>query len=73
MRAFNGFHNFLMTLPAGLFGYFTATRRDVNVVFKPTGCEVIRMPETVARFGCVLADESWWRVAIIADGYRSMA
>ena len=69
VRAFNGLYYFLVTLPAGLFGYRTTTRRDVNVVFKPAGREVVGMPETVFRFGCVLAHEPRRRMAIVADGH----
>ena len=47
-----------MTLAAGLFSYCTTTRGNVNVVFKPTGGEVVGMPETVARFRRVLANQS---------------
>jgi hypothetical protein len=56
MRAFDGLDDFLVTFPAGLFSYFKAAWRDVNVVFKPAGREVIGMPETITRFRCVLAN-----------------
>src|SRR5687767_7099691 len=73
MRAFNRLHNFLMTFAAGLFSYFPPSLRDVNVVFKPARREVVGMPETVACFGCVLANESGRRVAIVAHGDCTMA
>src|SRR6185503_12408880 len=64
--------NVLVTFPAGLFCYLTTARRDVNVVFIPAGREVIRMPETISRLGRILADESGWRVAIIANRHCTM-
>ena len=73
VRAFDSLHNFLVTFPAGLFSYCTTTRRDVNVVFKPAGCEVVGMPETVLRFSVILGDEAGRRMAIIAHGNCSMA
>ena len=73
VRAFNGLYYFLVTLPAGLFGYRTTTRRDVNVVFKPTGREIVRVPETITRFGHVFGRQARWRVAIVAYGNRAMA
>ena len=62
-----------MTLPAGLFSYRTTARRDVNVVFEPSGREVVRMPETVLRFGCIFADETGWCVTIVANSHSTMA
>lgn len=61
-----------MTFPAGLFGHLKAVFGNAYVVFKPTRGEVVRMPESVARLGHVLADELRRRVAIVADGYVAM-
>ena len=73
VRAFDRVDDFLMTLATGLFSNFAAHGCDVYVVFKPAGGEVVGMPETVARFGCVLRDQSGRRVAIVADGDGAMA
>ena len=73
VRAFNRLHDFLVTLAAGLFSYFTPSRRDVNVVFKPARREVVGMPETVARFSGVLRNQSGRCMAIIAYGNCAMA
>ena len=62
-----------MTLPASLFSYRATARRDVNVVFVPAGREVVRMPETILRLGCIFADESRRCVTIVANRYRTMA
>lgn len=73
MRAFDSLHDILMTLPASLFSYRATTRRDVNVVFVPAGREVVRMPETILRLGCIFADETGRRVTIVANRHRTMA
>ena len=62
-----------MTLAAGLFSYRTTARRDVNVVFEPAGREVVRMPETILRLGCIFADKAGWRMTIVANRHRTMA
>ena len=62
-----------MTLSASLFSYLTASWCNVDVVLEPTRGEVIGMPETVPCLCRVFADESRRRVAIVADGYSSMA
>ncbi len=72
MRAFNSLHDGLVTLPASLFSYVSAARRDVYVVFKPAGREVVGVPKSVVRFGCVLGNKSGRCVAIIANRYGSM-
>ena len=61
-----------MTFPAGFFGDLKAVFGNAYVVFEPTGGEVVRMPESVARLGHVLADELRRRVAIVADGCVAM-
>ena len=61
-----------MTLSASFFSYLSASWCDLDVVFEPTGGEVIGMPEAIARLCRVFANESRRRVAIIADGYSSM-
>jgi len=71
--AFDRLHDVVMTFPAGLFRYFTASRRDVNVVFKPAGREVIGVPETVSRLGGVFGNETGRRVAIVTNRHRTMA
>src|SRR5687767_1984900 len=70
---FNGLHDLLVALTAGLFSHFTAAWRDVNVVFKPTCREIVGVPETVACFGGVLGYQSRRRVTVIADGHSPMA
>src|SRR5687767_13573802 len=72
VRAFNSVHDFLMTFPAGFFGDLKAVLGNAYVVFEPTGGEVVRMPESVARLGHVLADELRRRVAVVADGCVAM-
>ena len=62
-----------MTLSASLFSYLATSWCDVNVVLEPTRGEVVGMPEAVPRLGRVFADEPRRRVAIVADGYSSMA
>jgi hypothetical protein len=66
--AFDSLHDFLMTLPAGLFSHFTTAGGDVDVVLEPTRREIVGVPETVACFGGVLCDETWRSVAVVADG-----
>ena len=61
-----------MTFPAGFFGDLKAVFGNAYVVFEPTGGEVVRMPESVARLGHVLADELRRRVAVVADGCVAM-
>ena len=73
VRAFDRNDDVLMTLPASLFRYVETALRDVNVVFEPTSCEVVGMPESVACFRHVLRNESRWRVAIVAHSDRAMA
>ena len=73
VRAFDRLHDFLVTLAAGLFRYFSDSLRDVNVVFKPAGREIVGMPEPVARFSGVLRNQPGRRVAIIANRDRAMA
>lgn len=72
VRSFNRLHDIVMTLATRFFRHRTTARRDVNVVFEPTGGEVLGMPETVFRFGGVFADESRRRVTIVADRNRTM-
>jgi len=72
VRALDSLHDFLMTFPAGFFSYFTASRRDVNVVFKPAGREIVGVPETIACFSGVLTNESGRRMAIVAHSNCSM-
>ena len=62
-----------MTVSASFFSYLTASWCDVDVVLEPTGGEIIGMPETIPCLCRVFADESGRRVAIVADGYSSMA
>ena len=73
VRAFDSVDNVLMTFATGFFRYFSTARRDVNVVVKPAGREIVGMPEPVARFSCVLADESRRRMTIVADSNGAMA
>lgn len=73
MSSFNGVHDFLMTFPAGFFGDCKAVFGNAYVVFEPTGGEVIRMPESVAGLGHVLADELRRRVTVVANGGVAMA
>ena len=61
-----------MTFPAGLFSYCKAAWRDVNVVFKPAGREIVRVPESIARFSRILRDKPRRRMAIVADSNCSM-
>ena len=61
-----------MTFAAGLLRYFTTAGGDVNVVVVPTSREVVRVPETVARFRGVLGNESWWGMAVVTNGNRAM-
>src|SRR5688572_27860897 len=56
-----------MTFPAGFLGDLKAVFGNADVVFEPTGGEVVRMPESVARLGHVLANELRRRVAVVAD------
>jgi hypothetical protein len=70
---FNRTHDVLMTLSTSRFGHLAAARRDVDVVFEPTSREVIGMPKAIPRFGGVFTDETGRRVAIVANGYVSMA
>ena len=69
VRAFNRLHDILMTLATSLFRHGLTTRRDVYIVFKPAGREVVGVPETVLCFGGVFADESGRRVTVVADCY----
>jgi hypothetical protein len=73
VRAFNRLYDFLVTLAAGLFSYFSASLCDVNVVFKPAGREIVGMPEPIARFSGILRNQSGRRVAIVANRNRAMA
>lgn len=73
MRSLDRLHDLLVTLPARLFSYRAATLRDVDVVFKPTGSEVVRMPETVLRFGRVFGEEARRRMAVVADSNSAVA
>jgi hypothetical protein len=68
----NSVYDFLMTFPAGFFGDFEPVFGNAYVVFEPTGGEVVRMPESVARLGHILADELRGRVTIVADGGVAM-
>lgn len=72
MPAFNGFHNFLMTLAARLFSDFTTAWRYVNVVLKPPGREIVGVPETIPCLGRVFAHQFRWRVAVVTDRYCPM-
>lgn len=72
VRTFDSLHDFLVTLAACLFGHLAASRGNVNVVFKPAGREVVRVPETITRFGHVFGHEARRRVAIVAYGNRAM-
>lgn len=67
MSAFNRLDDFLMTFPAGFLGNFEPVLRNAYVVFEPAGGEVVRMPESVARFGHVLVGELRRRMAVVAD------
>lgn len=71
--SFDRFYNFLMTLATRLFSYIAATLSDVDVVWIPTSREVIGMPETVLRFGCIFRDETGRRVTVVADRNSAMA
>lgn len=62
-----------MTLSASFLSYFAASWRDLNVVLEPTGGEIIGMPKTIPCLCRVFADKSRRRVAVVADGYSSMA
>src|SRR5688500_6372389 len=62
-----------MTFPAGLFLCFTASRRDVSVVFKPAGREVVGVSQAVSRLGGVFGSDSGRRVAIVANRHRTIA
>lgn len=73
MSALDRFHDVLVTLAARFFSHLAATLSDVNIVVKPTGSEVIRMPETVLRFGRVLGEETRRRVAVVADSDSAVA
>jgi hypothetical protein len=73
MRAFDGLYDFLVTLAARLFRHLAASWRDVNVVFKPAGREIVRVPETITRFSHVFGHQARWRVAVVAYGNRAMA
>src|SRR5688572_19045783 len=70
---FDSLYDLLMTFAARQFGHLTSARSDVNVVFKPSCREIVRVPETVACFRGVLGDESRRRVTIVAHSYGSMA
>ena len=70
---FDGMHDLLKTVPAGLFGYFTAARCDVNVVFEPTCREIVGVPESVACLRHVFRDEARWSMTIVANGDGAMA
>lgn len=72
MRTFNRVHDFLMTLSTGFFGDLKAVFGNAYVVFEPTGGEIVRMPESVARLGHVLADELRRRVTVVADSSVTM-
>jgi hypothetical protein len=69
MRSFDRLHDILVTLATGLFRHGLTTRRNLNVVFKPAGCEVVGMPETVSRFSSVFANEPGRRMTIVAHRY----
>lgn len=64
---FNSVDYFLMTLPACFFSYLASSWCDLDVVVEPSRREVIGMPETILCFGCVLADQSRWGMAIVAN------
>ena len=72
MLSFNSVHGILMTFPASSLGDFKAVFGNAYVVFEPTGGEIVRMPESVARLGHVFADELRRRVAVVADGDVAM-
>jgi hypothetical protein len=73
MRTFNRFHDLLVAFSASLLSHNSPALGDVNVVIKPTCGEVIRMPETVLRFGRIFCDEAGWRMAVVADSNSAMA
>ena len=73
MWTFDRFHYFLMTFSTSLFSHCAATLSDVNVVVKPTGGEVIRMPETVLCFRRIFAHDTRRRMAIVADSNSAVA
>ncbi len=73
MWTFNRFDDFLMTVSASLFSDLAASWCDLDVVVEPTSGEIVRMPKTILCFGCVFADEVRRGVAIVTDGYCSMA
>jgi hypothetical protein len=68
----NSLNDLLMTIAAGFFGYILTMRLDLNVVFVTTGGEIERMPETIACFRGVLADEVRRCVTAIACRDRAM-
>ena len=72
VRSFDRFHDFLMTFATRLFSYIAATLSDVDVVWIPTCCEVIGMPETVSRFGCIFRYEPGRCMAVVAYGNSAM-
>jgi hypothetical protein len=70
--AFNSIYDLLMTLPASLFSYLPASGSDVDVVFVPTGGEVVGMPEPIPTLCSVFANESRRRVTIVTNSDSSM-
>jgi hypothetical protein len=72
MRSFNRVHGFVMTFSAGFLSDLKTMLGNADVVLEPTGGEVVRMPESIARFRHVLADELRRRVTVVADGGVAM-
>ena len=73
MWTFNRFHDLLVTFSASLLCHRPPEIGDVNVFVKPTCGEVIRVPETVLRFGGIFCNETRRRVAVVADSNSAMA
>lgn len=62
-----------VTGATGAFGDARIHRRDANRFRERASGEVERMPEPIAGFGCVFADEVVRRVAVVAHRHAAMA
>ena len=68
MCADNRLHQVGVAFLTSLFGDGQIARPDPNRFVKSFCGEVKRVPETIGRFGRVFADQTGWRMAVVASG-----
>src|SRR5688572_19866220 len=72
VRALDRLHDVAVALPARLLGDRGVARRDPQRLRKSAGGEGDGVMESVGRFGHVLGDEAWRRMAVVARRDRVM-